>query len=44
MAASKLNALPSRAAASHARIPHRARAGSKNVASSLPSTGSSAFS
>ena len=44
MASSKLNALPSRAAALHASVPHRARAGAKNVASSLASTGSSGFS
>ena len=40
IASSKLKRPPARAAASHASVPHRARAGSKNASSSLSSTGS----
>ena len=44
IASSKLNMPPSRAAVSHVSVPQRVRAGSKNVSSSLVSTGSSGFS
>ena len=44
MARSKLSALPSRAAASQSSVPHRVRAGLKNVSSSLASSGSSGLS